>query len=529
MKIYLKNPYLWMPVDKKDPEVKLHFYCGEIKFQEVDIQLGGTDGDFYTAMDVSRYQGSEIEIRGNVPEEKLYNIFCYKEEVQNVYPFRPQIHFAPRIGWHNDPNGLVYANGIYHLYYQWNPYGVIWGNMHWGHAVSRDLITWEHRPMVMEPDIYGTVYSGCGWQDTENRAGFGKDALLFFYTAAGGCSQWSADAGNEHTQRLAVSKDGGETLHKIDGTLIEHIVGGNRDPKIFYHSESKAYIMVLFMDGYEFSIFRSEDLIHWKESQRFSAEKMRECPDLFELPVEGAGEETRWVFWSADGYYLVGSFDGYCFAPESDVQSAYSTVLAYAAQTYAGLNDRVIGISWLRLENDRGNYRGAMSLPVEMSLAKRKEKYRILFRLPEELKAYRYLKDRTVTPDQPFKASLRGIAAELAVKWKEQESGIAKVQIGGTLFTVDFEQKKINIINPQVYAETKEICFDQGKEFTLDFVIDQEIIEFFGDGGTIYGAVETEENILRKNIGVDSSAEIETIKFYELMKGEKKNGSKEKI
>lgn len=186
MVLHITEPYLWLPIDKKKSEVTLHFYCRREKFQEITMQLGGTDCDFYTTMDVSRYLGQKIEIDGEIPEEMLSPIFCCKEDVQHVYPFRPQIHFTPKIGWHNDPNGLVYADGVYHLYYQWNPYGVIWGNMHWGHAVSKDMITWEHRSMALEPDQYGTVYSGCGWQDRENVAGFGENTLLFFYTAAGG-------------------------------------------------------------------------------------------------------------------------------------------------------------------------------------------------------------------------------------------------------------------------------------------------------------------------------------------------------
>lgn len=174
MFIHVTDPYLWLPVDQKAPEVKLHFYCDDSKIQEVDIQLGGPDRNFYVSMNVSKYLGRDILIEGDVEEEKLASVFCYGEKARYVYPFRPQIHFSPETGWINDPNGLVFADGVYHLYYQWNPYGIIWGNMHWGHAVSRDLITWEHRPMAMEPDEYGPVFSGCGWQDKENAAGFGK-------------------------------------------------------------------------------------------------------------------------------------------------------------------------------------------------------------------------------------------------------------------------------------------------------------------------------------------------------------------
>lgn len=116
-----------------------------------------------------------------------------------------------------------------------------------------------------------------------------------FYTAAGGSNEWSIDAGNQHTQRLAISTDGGETLQRIDGTMIPHIKGGNRDPKVFYHKESAAYIMVLYLDEFEFAIFRSVDLLRWIESQRFSAEKMWECPDLFELSVDNAARKEMGI------------------------------------------------------------------------------------------------------------------------------------------------------------------------------------------------------------------------------------------
>lgn len=517
MILHIAEPYLWLPVNKKNPEVKLHFYFNGNKFQEVDIQLGGTDGDFYTSMDVSEYLNQNIEIKGDISQDMFYNIFCYKEKVQNVYPFRPQIHFAPEIGWHNDPNGLIYADGVYHLYYQWNPYGVIWGNMHWGHAVSKDLIKWEHKPMVMEPDQYGTIYSGCGWQDKDNIAGFGENTLLFFYTASGGCNQWSIDARNQHTQRLAISTDGGETLQRIDGTILPHIAGGNRDPKIFYHKKSNAYIMVLFLDEYEFAIFRSADLTHWEETQRFSAEKMRECPDLFELAVDNSTDERKWVFWSADGYYLVGDFDGYRFTPQSEVLCAYSTIMAYAAQTYAGVEDRVISVAWLRLANDRGNYRGLMSIPTELSLLKTNNGYKLRFRLPKELLAYRQLCKEMKKNEKTFNAVLNGKPAEITLNWKAQKTGYTKLLIGDTAVTVNFDKGNIEYVNPQIYTETITVPFDNNESIDLDFIIDQEVIEFWGNGGVICGAVETEENILRKEIVIESTAEIESMRLYEII------------
>lgn len=516
MILHITEPYLWMPVDKKKPEVKLHFYAEHKKFQEIDIQLGGTDGDFYVAMDVSGYLSRDIEVKGDISEEMFGNLFCCKEDVQHVYPFRPQIHFAPEVGWHNDPNGLVFADGVYHLYYQWNPYGVIWGNMHWGHAVSKDLLQWEQKPMVLEPDQYGTVYSGCGWQDQENAAGFGKDTLLFFYTAAGGSNQWSVDAGNRHTQRLAISTDGGETLQRADKAVIPHIKGDNRDPKVFYHKESAAYIMALYLDQNEFSLFRSGDLLHWEETQRFSADNMWECPDLFALPVDNAAGEKKWVFWSADGYYLVGDFDGYHFTPETEVQSAYATELPYAAQTYAGVKDRVISVAWLRLKNDRGNYRGSMSLPMELSLLKTDDRYRLRFQLPKEFLAYRQLRKELTVGEKSFETALKGRAAELVLCWNAQGSEAAELCIGDTKVTIDFGRGCMEFVNLQVDAKTIVVPFEKRETFTLDVIIDQEVIEFLGNDGAIYGAVETEENILRKKVVLESAAALTSLRFYEI-------------
>lgn len=142
----------------------------------------------------------------------------------------------PPFGWHNDPNGLIRVGEAYHLFYQWNPFGLNWGNMHWGHAVSRDLLHWTHRPVAAAPDDTGTVYSGSAFCDAENASGLGKNTLLFYYTAAGGSNEWSKQAGNLHTQRLMISRDGGETLTRSDAFLLPHIAGGKPRPEGFLSS-----------------------------------------------------------------------------------------------------------------------------------------------------------------------------------------------------------------------------------------------------------------------------------------------------
>ncbi len=530
MIIPITEPYLWLPVNKERPEVKLHFYQEGKKVQEIDVHLGGTEDSFYTWMDVRPYLGTELEIQSQAEKEQLYGIFCCKEKVQNVYPFRPKLHFSPEIGWHNDPNGLVFADGVYHLYYQWNPYGVVWGNMHWGHAVSRDLIHWEHRPMAIAPDDRGTAYSGCGWVDEENLAGYGKGSLLFYYTAAGGRNQWSADQGVQFTQRLKVSTDGGDTLLSTDHCILEHVIGENRDPKIFYHKESSAYIMALYLDGYEFAIYRSRDLISWEEASRLSIKGMWECPDLFQLDVENEPGEKKWVFWSADGYYVVGSFDGYTFTQESQVQMAYSTRLPYAAQSYAGVKDRVISVAWLRMENDRGNYRGVMSLPAELSLVKQGDSYRIKMQPVRELRSLRGpwrelvmekaekegARRRSGAPFERLSLPLQGTPAELAIRWAPQNKGKTRLLLGNYEIVVNFARETISFCDQEKHFDTAIIPFCPRNPMSLTLILDQEVIEFFGNDGIIYGAVETGENVLRKVLTVESDVPIDSIGWWEL-------------
>ena len=263
MILNVEKPYIWLPVSKNAPERKLHFYIEGKKIQEIDIHLGKTDCEFYGCWDASAFLGKDLQIEG-ADKELLEGIFCYGKPYDNVYPYRPKLHAAPATGWHNDPNGMVYADGFYHLYYQWNPYGSMWGNMQWGHVKSKDLYHWEQEGLAIAPDETGTVYSGCGIQDKDNLTGYGEGALLYFYTAAGGRNQWSVDAGNLFTQRLAYSTDGGKTLQRSEKFCMPHIVNENRDPKVFYHKESKAFIMVLYLDGYDFAVYRSTYLLNWK-------------------------------------------------------------------------------------------------------------------------------------------------------------------------------------------------------------------------------------------------------------------------
>ncbi|MDO5425584.1 MAG: glycoside hydrolase family 32 protein [Eubacteriales bacterium] len=492
MNLKITSLYLWIPIDQTAEETKLEFYHNGKKVQELDAYLGKADCGFYTAWNAEKFLGEELEIRSDTPEKQLKYLFCWDEKPQNVYPFRPKLHFTPYLGWQNDPNGLIYANGLYHLYYQWNPYGVHWGNMHWGHAVSTDLIHWHPESVALEPDETGSAYSGCALQDFSNTAGFGKDALLFFYTAAGGRNKWSQEAGNRFTQRLAYSTDGGRTLQKSDRILLDFLVTENRDPKVFYHPESQAYILILYLEGFEFALYRSNDLFHWEETQRLTVDGMWECPNLERLPVEGTSEE-KWVFWSADGYYQVGTFDGWHFQAETERKSAYFTKLRYAAQSFAGTPGRVVTMGWMRLKNTRGHYCGAMSLPTELSLVKNGD-YQIRLWPAREVLALAgephplATSAATLSPD--------GAPVMLDLEWSADASGIAAIRMGKVFAMADLDRNVLHL-NEYKYA------YDGSGGLNLKIIIDQEIVELFGNDGTIYGAYELGENVLGNEIQTD--------------------------
>lgn len=308
------------------------------------------------------------------------------EKAKNCYP---KVHFAAKYGWINDPNCLIYHDGIYEIYFQYNPYGTQWGNMTWGHARTRDFLEYEELAPVLHPDENGTMFSGCGIINERGLLGLPEDALILFYTAAGGTN--SESEGKVFTIRMAYSLDGGNTYVKSGEPVLESLAAENRDPKVFWHEESGAYILVLWVENEDFAIFRSTDLEKFTLSQRLTLEGGFECPDLFRLSVKNS-EESKWVFWAADGSYYVGEFDGYTFTQTQERKLAYESrvengerkpSLAYAAQTYFGIGEMVMSVPWLRTECVAEQTTGVMGLPRYFSLIKKDEEYVLCQELPD--------------------------------------------------------------------------------------------------------------------------------------------------
>ena len=296
--------------------------------------------------------------------------------------YRPQIHYTPAKNWVNDPNGMVYIDGTWHLFYQYNPYGNGWGNMSWGHATSTDLVHWTEQPTALVPDALGDIFSGSAVYDADNTGGFGKGAMVAFYTAAGAHQQ----------QALAYSTDGGKTFTKYDGNpIIANTTRGDfRDPKVFWHAETKRWVMSLAL-GWEYGIqfWTSTDLRTWREASTFTTEVGRckrgqwECPDLLRMNYNG---QEKWVLIvsvnpggpviGSGTMYFVGNFDGEKFTADD---LSYPLWLDYGLDNYAGVtwsntpDGRIILIGWMNNWSYSGDvpcdpWRSAFTLPRELSL-----------------------------------------------------------------------------------------------------------------------------------------------------------------
>ncbi len=300
--------------------------------------------------------------------------------------YRPQFHFTAKTGWLNDPNGLVYFDGEYHLFFQFETQ--LSGSdprKRWGHAVSTDLVHWPQLADALEPDALGPIWSGSAVIDWSNTSGVSPSTppMVALYTAAGGES--SESHGRGFTQCLAYSTDRGRTWTKYaQNPVLPHVAGENRDPKVVWYAPTRRWIMALYLDGDQFGLFSSPDLKAWTQFQALSLSGSSECPDFFLLPLEGTGQ-SRWIFTSANGSYLVGTFDGKAFRPETPILPGDGGANTYAAQTFSDIpahDGRRIQIAWMR----DGRYPNMpfnqqMSFPCTLTLRQTSEGPR-LFRWP---------------------------------------------------------------------------------------------------------------------------------------------------
>ncbi len=432
-------------------------------------------------------------------------------------PARPVVHFTPPRGWMNDPNGLVHADGVYHLCYQHHPDDLAWGPMHWGHATSTDLFTWEHQPIALVPDHLGTAFSGSAVVDHDGIAGFGAGALVAFFT------HFRQDV--PQSQGVAVSVDGGTTWRPYGGnpvlTAPEGLVDF-RDPKVFRHRTGR-WVMVVAA-GDEVAFFSSTDLLRWEPCSTFGRGRGAhggtwETPDLFELPVEGTGE-TRWVLvvsvlgggpaGGSGTQYFLGDFDGTTFTPDDAAERVRWVDQGadfYAPQSWSDAPDgRRIWLAWMSnwdygRTTPASTWRGAMTLPRDVSLHRVGGELVLAQQPVVELAARQgaVVEERglLLRPDVPWEGA-PGVAAydlrlrvDLAGSAHEVGVEVHRGPGGGTRIAVLPSEGVLRVVRAadgiegSVAGAVQEVPLPTSGELDVRIVVDTCSVEVFADGGRV--------------------------------------------
>lgn len=383
------DKYILLPVEEEEGYAHIRVIKDNQVVKEFNCKLAINKTDYNVPLDVSEYGGDvllDIQFSGDKRSIGLINNFvCWKDiKATNVFDsknrekFRSIYHHTPVYGWMNDPNGMFYKDGVWHLYYQYNPYGSQWENMTWAHSTSTDLIHWKNHGEVIQPDALGTIFSGSSVVDKENTVGFGKDAVVAFYTSAGAAQ----------TQSIAYSTDNGETFKKyVNNPILTSDVPDFRDPNVFWNEEVKQWNLILAA-GQQMNIYSSKNLKDWKYESSFGEGYgnhggVWECPDLLKMG-------DKWVlicninpggpFGGSATQYFVGSFDGHKFTCESKPE--VTKWMDYGKDHYATVSfsnapdDRIVVLPWM------SNWQYANQVPTQQ--------FRSANGLPRDLGLYSY-------------------------------------------------------------------------------------------------------------------------------------------
>ncbi len=482
--IAVTRKYLWLPVRTGLPKQRIRMKVGDQVVREFEIELASEPAEFHAFADISAFAGKTIIIEGQrrgdgpLPVIEQHGELPAAGELYNE-PLRPQFHFTSRRGWLNDPNGLVRHGGVYHLYYQHNPYGHGWGNMHWGHATSPDLFRWSEQPIGIYPRKFGDwAFSGSAVIDKQNASGFGtkeKPPLVGAYTSTG------------RGECIVYSNDGGRTWTEYEGNPVVRHVG--RDPRLLYHAPSKQWVMALYneLDGKRWITFHtSPDLKSWTFGSRI--EGFYECPDLVELPLDGVKSQTRWVLYGADAAYVVGSFDGKTFTPEGGHATKHRVWHGnyYAAQTFSNAPDgRCIQIGWANGIVFPGMpFNQQMAVPVDLTLRSTKEGPRLFASPVKELDSLqtdaKAVDDVEIDPGKS--KTFETASTEMRVKCrgvKLPSAGELVWKVGGEKVVCRAEGRKLQVRDVIVSLPKS------AEQIDLDILLDRRSIEVFVNGGEI--------------------------------------------
>ena len=487
--IKVENPtkYLLLPIQEEKDEAQVLLDTGSKDDTWMDVRLAQNGSDYYVPFALGKGKTATVKILGLKKDALALNLLKLSDtfDTTNTDYYRPSYHFTPLYGWMNDPNGMVYKDGEYHLYFQYNPYGSKWGNMHWGHAVSKDLVHWEHLDPAIARDPVGHIFSGSSVIDKKNTAGFGKDAIIAIYT--------NNSVNHDEVQCIAYSNDNGRTFTKYEGNPVLTPFDGLkdfRDPKVFWYEKGKCWYMIVSADK-EMRLYKSKNLKKWNYVSAFGKgigqqPCQYECPDFFQLPVNGDKKKMKWVmtmninpgcwFGGSATEYFVGDFDGKKFTcPDAnEVKWLDWGKDHYATVTFSNTGDRVLGITWMsnwqyaNLTPFKQN-RGANGLPRELKLYEKNGKYYISEDVAPEVYALRKDTKNVADASVADEKMLAGVAAnmegafEIEADVTPDANGIAGIEISNnkrerTMIYFDMKQGKV------VMDRTESGLSDFGKQ-----------------------------------------------------------------
>lgn len=550
--------YLLLPVQDDAPEAKLCVVENNRQATVIiNVRLARERVDYYVPLDLEAFVGRNVKIdvqgmpQGSLCWEKMSLSDTF--DTANTEKFRPAYHHTPAYGWMNDPNGMFYKDGVYHLYFQHNPYGSTWGNMNWGHSYSTDLVHWTYAGDAITPDAWGTVFSGSAVVDKDNSAGFGRNAIVAFYTSAKP-TPW----GDAQMQSIAYSTDDGKTFEKYPGNpVITSTEKDFRDPHVFRHEATGRWIMILAA-GQEMRIYSSANLKDWTYESSFGKEYgshagVWECPDLFELPVEGTSEK-KWVlvcninpggpFGGSATQYFTGTFDGHKFT--CDTKPEVTKWMDYGKDHYAAVSfdnapdGRRVMIAWMsnwQYANQvpTVQFRSANAIARDVYLFRDKGVDYVGSRPVAEMTALRgdavvskkatlgelSVKKMFKTPSGAYEIDLAMApqdGATVKLMLSNQKGEYVTVVYDGNMGTLSFDRRqggdnKFSELFPAVTTAPLH-----GKLTSLRVFVDKSSIEVFGNDGraVMTNLVFPSEPYNSLTLGSDKKTAVSSLKVYPL-------------
>lgn len=477
--LQLEKRYLLFPIRTGVPSTRIDLRIEGHDLRQFDAEIARTaaEASFWSFLDLGTFRGQSATLALSAATADSAALIRQSDELpfsRDLYhePLRPQLRFSQMVGWNNDPNGLVYLDGEWHLYFQHNPYGWRWGNMHWGHAVSLDLIHWEQLPIAIYNARRGDwAFSGGAVVDERNTAGWqhGDQKVIV--------ASWTSTGRGEC---IAYSNDRGRTFTEYAGNPVVRHEG--RDPKIVWYAPGDRWVMAVY-DQHEgkptLAFHSSKNLREWRFESRL--EGYYECPELFELPVDGAAGETRWVVFAADARYALGTFDGKVFTPLHDGKFDIHHGDYYASQTFSNAPDgRRIQIGWARIDMPDMPFNQAFSFPHELTLRATEEGVRMFAEPVKEIEALyedaRMVEDQALRADAPVEIPVFGELFDVRARFRLGDATAIGLDIGGNRIVYD---AKAGSLEGAALAPVKG-------EVEIRVLVDRPMLEIVGNRGRVY-------------------------------------------